>query len=86
MSSNRRPLRFFEGPGAGHHRWGLAVVVAVEEFYADQREDSRGWVGRTKVRIRQGFPLIGYKHLSDLEMYHLMRAVLRAVRGDDWDE
>jgi hypothetical protein len=86
MSDKRRTLWPDEGMAADPYRWGMAVVIAVEEFFIDLNAGTTGWVGRTKLRIRQGFPPLGYRPLNDVEIYHLMRDVLRASRGPEWNE
>ena len=77
MSRYDRPIRDDEGPNGGLRRWGLAVVIGVEEII----HNGDGWIGRTKYRLRDVCEAEDFRHFNDAELNHLMKTILAAYRG-----
>lgn len=68
-----------EGPDGGMYRWGIAIIIGVEEYY----RQPQGWLARSKKRLKAAAAAEGFRPYSDPEVTLMMKRVLTAIRG--WD-
>lgn len=72
-----KPLRPSQGPYGDKRRWGLAVVIGVEEYY----NRSEGWLHRTKRRLRALAEEEGFPRYTDGEFTHLAGRIMETIRN-----